>query len=36
MKKGVDISRGSTYLLENKHSQESFYPGEKNWAVLIC
>ena len=29
MKKGVDISRGSTYLLVNKHSQESFYPGKK-------
>ena len=29
MQKGVDISRGSTYLLVNKHSQESFYPGEK-------
>ena len=29
MKKGVDISRGSTYLLINKDSQESFYPGKK-------
>ena len=29
MKKGVDISRASTYLLVNKHSQESFYPGKK-------
>ena len=29
MKKGVDISRGGTYLLVNKHSQESFYPGKK-------
>ena len=28
MKKGVDISRGSTYLMVNKHSQESFYPGK--------
>ena len=29
MKKGVDISQDSTYLLVNKHSQESFYPGKK-------
>ena len=29
MNKGVDISRGSTYLLVNKHSQESFYPRKK-------
>ena len=46
MKKGVDISRGSTYLLVNKHSKESFYPGKKRlgstyllvnkyWGVLV-
>ena len=29
MKKGVDISGGSTDLLVYKHSQESFYPGKK-------
>ena len=29
MKKGVDISRGSTYLLVNKHLQESSYHGKK-------
>ena len=29
MKKGVDISRGSTYILVNKHSQESFHAGKK-------
>ena len=29
MKKGVDISQGSTYLLVNKHSKESSYPGKK-------
>ena len=28
MKKGVDISRGSPYLLVNKHSQES---GVLSW-----
>ena len=44
--KGVDISRGSTHLLVNKHSQESFYPGKKRlgstyllvnkyWGVLL-
>ena len=46
MKKGVDISRESTCLLVNKHSQESFYPGKerlgttyllvnKYWGVLF-
>ena len=29
MKTGVDISRGSTCLLVNKHSQESFYLWKK-------
>ena len=29
MKKGVDVSQDSTYLLVNKHSEESFYPGKK-------
>ena len=33
MKKGVDISRGSTYLLVNKHSQEFFYPGKKRLGI---
>ena len=34
MKKGVDISRGSTHLLVNKHLQESFYPGKKTGEYL--
>lgn len=29
MKRGVDISQGSSYLLVNKNSHESFYPGKK-------
>ena len=29
MKKRADIFRGGTYLLVNKHFQESFYPGKK-------